>query len=1124
MDQQEQNQSQGFMKEQLNKGKEMAKDQVKKAANKKKKQLLIKILLNPITWKILAVVGIVIGGTILITGLIDVIGDATQNETNEAKKGAVSVSMSSPSSGENTNNTAIVIKPTQNNDSYEITTTYDDENIDDIRKELDEKYSNDLSDFNDFDTKVITGLEENGLDLDSYTTEELKCLPQFLKAESCTQFLDLRPNSQKFDSSGKYKPKQMSELGENEVPGIILVQRTNTRDTNPVTLEYKKLEEFNTLVSNNDINVKNYFTINEKGNLVIAKWDNVTVTVNGNFPQEVPTEERVQNRNENIISTTEIPYSQYVEKFTMPFDFLTQLLVITEDPKFCLEVADIVLGSKIVINIQEEETITTDVESRTYDIHSREEKYINYEVAPSIESQTDYFINLTKDDEENECTTYKNEKTDVTITTVYTSHTYSFEITESDTWIAHYKKTYAKQEKQPLPETTSNIDSKGEYEAGEEVIITDSAEILNDNEAKKLKADKETYYKNKIQTPRVTVLDKSSFGKNYKQISITPSGKFKTNLSTLEYEEQKVVNEDETETITYNMPYSFTATTIKTSEVPAEISFTFRLNSNYTYSLLSNTKDSIKCNISKLRIIPYSKINLISTIKTNVTKYPSDPNPVTNTHIYAKDGSGNFEKFLLAYDNNKKAVELMRDVDSWLFEMMEENQNTINLIDTIKYLLYMYDGTDYGVTELNLEGFFATNMNNASSGTSMQQFLQFLHSWEGGGTVYKDENGVDCYKVQSDGGGGSAVGYGVDIATHGEELRALGYDTSIGALIPTEIVDEIEKEAVASFLERVKAETAGLNLTEYQIYALTSRCYNYGIAGGLKQATSYFKYPSNETFVSAYNKYYSDINNEEYFGDYTKTDFTNELFTEYMTWLDYASSGTHPSGWEYRRKSEWSLFQTGYYGYDLKHGTGHGMDEYYTPVGAVTDFTNNINLYNDDGSVNKDAIDQLNSWITTDLLNTKIHNKTSEMQGGPFAKWWDANNNWFTSAGYRFQCTWYVYGRASQYLEMFGSKYTSWPGTKNNAVNWYYASTNGGEKYFECGSTPRANSIAVWKNGDKAGHVAYVEAVDTVNNKVYISHAGGGRSWFGVQGKGIDEMKTLYGYQLLGYVYLDSPK
>lgn len=1120
MDEEQQNNSEdGFFKRQASKAKDKAKDEAKKAAKKTGKAILKVILKNPY---VLMAIGIVLVLIILFAGFMKIIDDWGANNANEAKAGAVS--MNAYASDENLEgNEKIYIEATPDNNSYQIIDTYD-EPVDDIRNELDDKATEDLSNLTDLETTVIKGFVDNGLDINSFTGEELKCFPVFLKAELCTQYLDLRPNSQKFDSNGNYKPRQMNQLSENEIPGIILVQRTNTKETAPTPLEYKKLEDFNSLVTNNDINVKNYFTINEKGNLIIAKWDNINVTVNGNFPQEIPEEEKIQAKNENIITTTEIPYSQYISKYKMPFEFLTQLMIITEDPEFCKEVADIVLGSKIVINIQEEETITTDVESRTYDVHSKEEKYIDYEVTPNIENQINYFINLTKDDEQKDCTTYKNEKTTVTITTINTSHTYAFEIVEADTWIAHYKKTYQKQPAQTEPETTSNIDSKGEYEAGEEILITDNAEILNDAEAKKFKEDKETYYKNKIPTPRVTVSDKSSFGKNYKQLSITPLGKFTTNLSAFEYEEQKVTNEDGTVIIKYNMPSSFTATTIKTDEVPAQVSFTFGLNSNYTYSLLSNTKDSIKCNISKLRILPYCKINLISEIKTNVTKYPSDPNPKTQSHIYAKDDNGNFEKFLLAYDESERAVEMIRDVDSWLFEMMEENENTIDLLDIIKYLLYVYDGTDYGVTELDLEGFFATDMNNASSGNAMQQFLQFLHSWEGGGTIYKDSQGIDCYKVQSDGGGGSAVGYGVDIATHGEELRVLGYDTSIGALIPVEIVDEIEKREVEMLKEKVEATTAGLNLTEYQIYALMSRCYNYGLTGGLKQATSQFKYPSNETFVTAYNKYYSNINNEEYFGDYTKTDFNNGLFTQYMTWLDYASTGKHPAGWEHRRKSEWSLFQTGYYGYDLKHGTGHGMDEYYTAVGAASNFTNNLNLYNDDMTVNKDAINQLNTWITTDLLNTKYHVRTYEMQNGPFAKWWDVNNNWFTSAGYRFQCTWYVYGRTNQYLEMFGTKYTSWPGTKNNAVNWYSASTNGGQKYFECGSTPRANSIAVWKNGNQAGHVAYVEAVDTVNNKVYVSHAGGGRSWFGVSEYGIEEIKTLWGYQLLGYVYLDSPK
>ncbi len=112
---------------------------------------------------------------------------------------------------------------------------------------------------------------------------------------------------------------------------------------------------------------------------------------------------------------------------------------------------------------------------------------------------------------------------------------------------------------------------------------------------------------------------------------------------------------------------------------------------------------------------------------------------------------------------------------------------------------------------------------------------------------------------------GSAVGYGVDIATHGAKLRKLGYDTSIGSLIPVEPVDEIEREEIEGTMNSVRKKTAGLNLTEYQIYALTSRCYNYGVAGGLEQATGSFRYPSNKTFVQAYKEYYSKINNDDYF-------------------------------------------------------------------------------------------------------------------------------------------------------------------------------------------------------------------------------------------------------------------
>ena len=218
-------------------------------------------------------------------------------------------------------------------------------------------------------------------------------------------------------------------------------------------------------------------------------------------------------------------------------------------------------------------------------------------------------------------------------------------------------------------------------------------------------------------------------------------------------------------------------------------------------------------------------------------------------------------------------------------------------------------------------------MGTASQG-AWEQFIKYLHQCEGGGTIYKNGEGIECYKVNSDGGGGSAVGYGVDIATHGDRLRAAGYDTSIGALIPTTIVDAIEKEEREARYDNIEAlETAnGISLTVYQKFALTSRTYNYGLKGGTEQH-SMFQYPSNLTFVQAYKQYYSSSDN--YYGDYTKTDFTHELYTQYMTALHYASGG-QPEGWVTRRESEWCLFQTGYFGWGLKNGNAYptGFDEY----------------------------------------------------------------------------------------------------------------------------------------------------------------------------------------------------
>lgn len=81
-----------------------------------------------------------------------------------------------------------------------------------------------------------------------------------------------------------------------------------------------------------------------------------------------------------------------------------------------------------------------------------------------------------------------------------------------------------------------------------------------------------------------------------------------------------------------------------------------------------------------------------------------------------------------------------------------------------------------------------------AGGTAFEQFIKYLHAWEGGAS----QDGK-YYIVQSDGSnGGSAVGHGVDIAANGAELRAAGYNTSIGSKIPVDVVDAIEKRVINS--------------------------------------------------------------------------------------------------------------------------------------------------------------------------------------------------------------------------------------------------------------------------------------------------------------------------------------
>lgn len=423
------------------------------------------------------------------------------------------------------------------------------------------------------------------------------------------------------------------------------------------------------------------------------------------------------------------------------------------------------------------------------------------------------------------------------------------------------------------------------------------------------------------------------------------------------------------------------------------------------------------------------------------------------------------------------------------------------------------------------------NMNYVST-ASWEQFIRYLHMAEGGGEIYQNSSGVDCYKVTN-----GAVGYGVDIATHGKTLRALGYDTIEGSLIPIEDVDAIEEKVRNARYNDVKnlASSNGIQLTTYQIFALVSRTYNYGLDGGTGQATSVFKYPSTLTFVEAYKKYYSDIDNDEYYGDYTKTDFNNGLFTQYMTWLDYADTGTHPEGWEGRRKSEWCLFQTGYYGWGLQNDNSYpkGFDEYCSNTSFFIS-----DIYNEDGTVNENRLQELeyaleinhnilipsgkglnSPWqiiFEGDSNNEKRRAVVGEFHGfsGNIIDGKPKGKNGLST----YQCTWWANGRASEYLSNYGTVYKEYPTNAGNGGEYYRINKENG--WFRYGSEPKPNSLLSTASGSSYGHVLYIEAVDYVNKVYYASEAGSGYKWAGIQKYKFGHHNCTGDY---GFIYLDEP-
>ena len=206
-----------------------------------------------------------------------------------------------------------------------------------------------------------------------------------------------------------------------------------------------------------------------------------------------------------------------------------------------------------------------------------------------------------------------------------------------------------------------------------------------------------------------------------------------------------------------------------------------------------------------------------------------------------------------------------------------------------------------------------------ASGDQWEFFIEhYLKSWEGNEGYNSDKTKYKIGLVK----GNRTVGYGIDLETSGAEakLKALGYTSlNVGDYVKVEDVDAIMYEEAKKWYNSVKNSMTsnGVTAKEYQIYAFTDFCYNCGHVGD---------FYGSQSVGTAYKNYYnSDIDN--WYGNYKKYSKTEALAAKL---LEYDKSVPYN---QRRRAADGCLFQTGYYGYDIKRTDistdNRGADAYY---------------------------------------------------------------------------------------------------------------------------------------------------------------------------------------------------
>lgn len=366
---------------------------------------------------------------------------------------------------------------------------------------------------------ILETLKENGDVLPQYLTvdeeKQKEFIKKFMQAEIATTY-----------------PK----LGDSGLQGSIYIKRKGD-DSNIANLQYISQEEFQKKVDGKNSDVKGYFTLDDQGNLQVAKEETIVT-------KEIENDKTISENTTTNITVSTADYKSALKKYTLTFDYLWALLVTTGDLDFMDSVSKLAIGSSVDVMLLDEKTVSVSTNVKEHDIigRAKNKAYVDIIYADN-ETATRYF-----ESEEYETGSSKYHYEQIITTTTITPN---IQVTNAKTWLADYTNTY--------PENR-NENSSG----SNEVELKDTGEEKNYSD-EQTSANNDNWYNDQVNSVAAGKKIKSINARwnNITSYNINENFKEGSSSSTVKYEYGNPVSETKERTDKNSQEENFVTLLVK---------------------------------------------------------------------------------------------------------------------------------------------------------------------------------------------------------------------------------------------------------------------------------------------------------------------------------------------------------------------------------------------------------------------------------------------------------------------------------------------------------------------------------------------------------------------------------